>query len=1081
MAIKFKLKRGTSTPTTSDLDNGEVGVDTQAKIIYINDSGTVKPLGSDLGNVGQSIVPATDSTYNLGSTTKRFGYGYFDYLNLLHAATLNSTLTVEGVSYLKGHVNLGNSNADDILFYGSLDTDIIPKSDNTRKLGTSQYKFSEIYATSYYGDGSNLTGVAPTGNITPSASLTFDIGSNTKKYAHIFTDKISNNRIQGYNSQNIYLGANNSYHSQDIRIAPGSAGATYIDSNLLPYTNNSEDLGSSTYKWKDLYIRDIYLDDNIRSTNGNAGKITFMGGQNSGQIEFVSSANSTLGGLYFNVQHTFGVLKSDGTYRLKIDNNGAVDIYDTLAPNVNNTTKLGTSSKKWEEVHATTYYGSGANLTNLPAPDWTNVTNNLLPNIDNGRELGSSTKTWQRLYTGEVRIGGNGRVQFEGAYIGMASANGHMQIKQTESKEIQLLSKFSTGVLIAENSGDLMPTTDSSIDIGSNTVRFQNIYGDTLYGDGSNLTGVAGTGANTFTGNQTISNGDPKLILNDTTAGTSYSLYSDGGNFRIYNESSGGGIRFTVTSNGSVFTANNLDVSGNISLSGTVDGVDIAALNTTVSNITPGIASLVADSSPQLGGDLDTNGREIFMDHDKSIKFKNSSNTNCGNIEYLSGNFHITNAQGNILINNVATAGQVKINTENNFEVDVNTNDPAIIAKPNGAVELYNNGNLKFNTTTGGVEVTGNQKVSNYFSSKDTIYMIGGSGTAYSQLVTNSNDLLIDARGNSNIIMFRTASGGNNPTTTTGWDIETDGDLVPTGNKTVDIGSTSKKVDHAYIADAHVENLDITQNIMRTSTGGDIGSSTYKFDNVYATNFHGDGSNLTGISSDLVNDTTPSLGGNLNVNGKIIEFGDSSGATDDRLKIGSHDDLQLYHDGTTSIIQETKGDFDIIGNSIEFKDTAGNTKLETSSTSVDVHTGILGIKNTGTQSEVRLYCESNNAHYAAIKAPAHSSFSGNLTYTLPSSYGNNAQVLTSDGQGGMSWTTPSAGATVAGSNTQIQYNASGALAGSSNLTFDGTNLTVGGTISATSSGSSVAGHRKITTSTSTPSGGSDGDLWIQHN
>ena len=35
MAIKFKLKRGTSTPTTSDLDNGEVGVDTSAKIIYI--------------------------------------------------------------------------------------------------------------------------------------------------------------------------------------------------------------------------------------------------------------------------------------------------------------------------------------------------------------------------------------------------------------------------------------------------------------------------------------------------------------------------------------------------------------------------------------------------------------------------------------------------------------------------------------------------------------------------------------------------------------------------------------------------------------------------------------------------------------------------------------------------------------------------------------------------------------------------------------------------------------------------------------------------------------------------------------
>ena len=98
MAIKFKLKRGTSTPTTSDLDNGEVGVDTSAKILYINDSGTVKALGSELGNVGENIIPATDSTYNLGSTTKRFGYGYFDYLNLLHTATINSTLTKRNLS-----------------------------------------------------------------------------------------------------------------------------------------------------------------------------------------------------------------------------------------------------------------------------------------------------------------------------------------------------------------------------------------------------------------------------------------------------------------------------------------------------------------------------------------------------------------------------------------------------------------------------------------------------------------------------------------------------------------------------------------------------------------------------------------------------------------------------------------------------------------------------------------------------------------------------------------------------------------------------------------------------------------------
>ena len=72
-----------------------------------------------------------------------------------------------------------------------------------------------------------------------------------------------------------------------------------------------------------------------------------------------------------------------------------------------------------------------------------------------------------------------------------------------------------------------------------------------------------------------------------------------------------------------------------------------------------------------------------------------------------------------------------------------------------------------------------------------------------------------------------------------------------------------------------------------------------------------DDGGASGIN-DIVEDLTPQLGGNLDVNNKTIEFGDSSSTTDNRLKLGSHDDIQLYHDGTTSILQERKGQFDII-------------------------------------------------------------------------------------------------------------------------------------------------------------------------
>ena len=48
-----------------------------------------------------------------------------------------------------------------------------------------------------------------------------------------------------------------------------------------------------------------------------------------------------------------------------------------------------------------------------------------------------------------------------------------------------------------------------------------------------------------------------------------------------------------------------------------------------------------------------------------------------------------------------------------------------------------------------------------------------------------------------------------------------------------------------------------------------------------------------------------------------------------------------------------------------------------------VEGGVVDVKNTGAQSQVRFYCESSNAHYAAIQAPAHADFSGNTTLTLP--------------------------------------------------------------------------------------------------
>tara|TARA_B100000941_G_scaffold90398_1_gene62624 strand:- start:41 stop:2503 length:2463 start_codon:yes stop_codon:yes gene_type:complete len=99
---------------------------------------------------------------------------------------------------------------------------------------------------------------------------------------------------------------------------------------------------------------------------------------------------------------------------------------------------------------------------------------------------------------------------------------------------------------------------------------------------------------------------------------------------------------------------------------------------------------------------------------------------------------------------------------------------------------------------------------------------------------------------------------------------------------------------------------------------------------------------------------------------------------------------------TTSSLGSTR--FDMLGGNRTRLYFGSNTKLETNDSGVDItghlttdsatiEAGILSVKNTGTQSQVRLYCEDANQHYAAIQAPAHATFAGNVVLTLPSATG----------------------------------------------------------------------------------------------
>ena len=98
----------------------------------------------------------------------------------------------------------------------------------------------------------------------------------------------------------------------------------------------------------------------------------------------------------------------------------------------------------------------------------------------------------------------------------------------------------------------------------------------------------------------------------------------------------------------------------------------------------------------------------------------------------------------------------------------------------------------------------------------------------------------------------------------------------------------------------------------------------------------------SGISN-VVEDTTPQLGGSLDVNGQ---------------------DIVSVSNGNITLTPNGSGLVRLDGN-------------------VDIQSGEIVLKNAGSVSNIKFYCESSNAHYTQLQSSAHSAYSGNVTLTLP--------------------------------------------------------------------------------------------------
>ena len=208
-----------------------------------------------------------------------------------------------------------------------------------------------------------------------------------------------------------------------------------------------------------------------------------------------------------------------------------------------------------------------------------------------------------------------------GAISNVNTTAGSITNVNTTASNIANVNNFAATYQIAssapstDGAGNALAAGDLYFDTSANELRVHN--GSTFQGGVTATGNLAGTGANTFTGNQTIQNTNPKLLLTDTNENSDYSIHVNSGNFQIKDETNGTN-QFRIHSDGTCKVTGNLDaesgldVTGNITVSGNVDGRDVAADGTKLDGISSSaIANVVQDTTPQLGGDLDVQSNKI--------------------------------------------------------------------------------------------------------------------------------------------------------------------------------------------------------------------------------------------------------------------------------------------------------------------------------------------------------------------------------------------------------------------------------------------------------------------------------------
>ena len=520
------------------------------------------------------------------------------------------------------------------------------------------------------------------------------------------------------------------------------------------------------------------------------------------------------------------------------------------------------------------------------------------------------------------------------------------------------------------------------------------------------------------TGTVTVTDSIPVIKLVDSEENDDYAFINRNGLF-VVRDDTNGVDRITLDSSGTVDVVGNLDVgagidvTGNITVTGTVDGVDIAALNTTVSGIASPTASTINALYPDNGnlilgtgtGDDTlklyydgtnakiTSDNAIHLQQDGANKLEISSSgvkwigdLFCDDSQAIklgsSADLRLYHDGANSYISDQG-AGSLKM-LSSLFEFkDESDGKYVFYANPDFNTYLYYDGSVKLSTQSSGVKWVGDlycddsNKLRLGSAGDLNLYHDGthsriNNSTGY--LTIKSDQVaLTNGSGDHDYITVATADTGprlhyDNAVMldVKSWGVEINGDLGLDDNRKLALGNLPDLLVYHDGTHSFVDEVGNGNLILRTNPSGTYSTLVLQSGRENSVICNKLGSvelyHISGVGSSSKKFETNSNGCLMLDNSKLL--------------MGDDGDLQIYHDGSNSIIDDSgTGSLLIYGSDIILQKTGtaermadfaqdGSARLYYDN-SIKLQTNTLGV-GVGTDDTIIYNHSSSDSNYSGV-------------------------------------------------------------------------------------------------------------------